>query len=157
MREIYRVLDANLNRLREGLRVLEEVSRFVLNNNEMTAGLKDLRHQVATAAAGLPGGLMELIEARKPTADVGAGSWTTGEASRNSLMALATANCKRIQEAARVLEEFGKMCEGPSARSFKEIRFTAYKLEIELLKKLNESACNSEHSEESYPFAEHNQ
>ena len=137
MREIYRVLDANLNRLREGLRVLEEVSRFVLDDGEMTAGFKDLRHRVTAAASGWPGGLMELLDAREPAADVGAASWTDGEKSRNSLVALTMANCKRVQEAARVLEEFGKMDDIAGAREFKEIRFLAYGLEKELLKKIN--------------------
>jgi len=140
VREIYRVLDANLNRLREGLRVLEEVSRFVLHDRDMTARFKDLRHQATAAAASWPEGSAELTGAREPSTDVGAGSWTTGESTRSSLTALTAANCKRVQEAARVLEEFGKMLEGEGARGFKEIRFLAYELEKELVKKLADGA-----------------
>ena len=137
MREIYRVLDANLNRLREGLRVLEEVSRLVLEDGEMTARVKDLRHRATAAAAKWPGGIIELIGARESATDVGAGSWTPGEKSRAGLVALTAANCKRVQEAARVLEEFGKLSAGVDAREFKELRFTFYELEKDLLKEVN--------------------
>ncbi|MCL2766883.1 MAG: hypothetical protein FWD21_04295 [Peptococcaceae bacterium] len=142
MREIYRVLDANINRLREGLRVLEEVSRFILNDRDMTARLKNLRHQATAAANSLPEGFMELIGARESTTDVGADSWTAAEMTRSSLTALTTANCKRVQEAARVLEEFGKLCVGDGARTFKEIRFMAYELERELLKNISDGVLN---------------
>jgi thiamine-phosphate pyrophosphorylase len=137
MQEVYRILDANLNRLREGLRVLEEVARFVLDDGELTGKLKDMRHRAANAVADWSVDQMELLCARSSEDDVGASSWTDSEGSRESLSALTIANCKRVQEASRVLEEFGKMCSGVEARIFKEIRFSAYELEKELLKKLS--------------------
>ena len=132
MREIYRVLDANMNRAREGLRVLEEIARFVLNDAELTLRLKDIRHSLAAATNALPGGVYELVRSRDAAGDVGADSWTPGEKSRDGLFALAVANLKRVQEAARVLEEFGKLL-GPAAQAFKKIRFDVYVLEQELL------------------------
>lgn len=135
MRGIYRVIDANLNRAREGLRVLEEIARFILNDAGMTSRLKELRHSLAAAAGRLPGGVLELARSRDSAGDVGAGSWTLGEKTRDNISGLAVANLKRVQEAARVLEEFGKII-GPGAQDFKRIRFSVYVLEQEMLGKL---------------------
>jgi len=62
VQEIYRVLDANFNRAREGLRVTEEVARFILEDPQLTARLKDLRHRLITLQKCFPGGLVGLIE-----------------------------------------------------------------------------------------------
>ncbi|MCL6638508.1 MAG: thiamine-phosphate pyrophosphorylase [Firmicutes bacterium] len=135
MRELYRVMDANLNRAREGLRVLEEIARFVLEDAGLTARIKDLRHKLAALAAQVPGGAAGLIGARDPAGDVGAGSWTAEESTRVDLTGLALANLKRVQEAARVLEEFGKLAGAP-AEEFKRIRYQAYGLEQEMMENL---------------------
>jgi thiamine-phosphate pyrophosphorylase len=135
MRELYRVLDANLNRAREGLRVLEEIARFILEDAVLTAQIKDLRHRLAVLSDKVPGGMIELVKARDPIGDVGAGSWTEGERTRTDVFGLALANLKRVQEAARVLEEFGKMA-GSVAGEFKKIRYQVYRLEQEMLERL---------------------
>ncbi len=132
MREVYRVMDANLNRAREGLRVLEEIARFVLDDAELSVRLKEMRHSLVAVVSELPGGLYELVCARDAAGDVGAGSWTQGEKTRDGIFALAAANFKRVQEAARVLEEFGKLF-GSEAKEFKKIRFETYILEQEML------------------------
>jgi len=135
MREIYRVMDANLNRAREGLRVLEEIARFILEDPEMSSRLKDIRHHLTAMINELPGGMLELIQARDVAGDVGASSWTPDEKNRNDLFALAAANLKRVQEATRVLEEFGKLLT-PEAEGFKKIRFKIYVFEQEMLTKI---------------------
>lgn len=135
MREIYRVMDANLNRAREGLRVLEEIARFILEDPDLTLRLKNMRHEITRAAGDLPGGTAELVRARDAAGDVGSTSWTPGEKTRNGLSSLVLANIKRVQEAARVLEEFGKIL-APDMENFKKIRFEAYRLEQELLTRL---------------------
>lgn len=136
MRDVYRVIDANLNRLREGLRVLEEIARFIFADADMAAEIKDMRHKVSAAAGELPGGVLELLQARDAAGDVGANSWTESESSRVDLTSLAAANLKRTQEAARVLEEFCKLGAVKAAREFKEIRFAMYNLEAVMLKRL---------------------
>lgn len=130
------MLDANLNRLREGLRVLEEIARFVLDDAALTAQMKELRHRVTAAAGELPGGAAGLLQARDAGGDVGAGSWTASESTRSGVAALATANFKRGQEAARVLEEFGKLSAPNAAGEFKKIRFAMYGLEQETMQKM---------------------
>ncbi|OPY58900.1 MAG: thiamine-phosphate pyrophosphorylase [Pelotomaculum sp. PtaU1.Bin035] len=135
IQEVYRVMDANFNRAREGLRVLEEISRFVLEDKDLSGTIKDLRHKLAKTIKELPGGMLELVQARDAAGDVGAGSWTLGERTRSDLFALAVANFKRVQEAARVLEEFSKLIT-PGVEGFKKIRFETYVLEQEMLIKI---------------------
>lgn len=132
MREIYRVVDANLNRAREGLRVLEEVARLILDDAGLSLRIKEMRHGLAAAAGELPGGPRELLRARDAAGDVGSGTWTPGEKDRRDLDHLVLANIKRVQEASRVLEEFGKLL-NPELTGFKKIRFEAYVLEKDLL------------------------
>jgi len=129
--QLYRVLDANLNRLREGLRVLEEHQRLVCDDHGC-GRIKALRHE-----------LRELVDdslqaaclaARRAGDDVGAEGQTLSEAARADGNDLLAANCKRAQEAARVLEEYGKMLPGESfSRGIKKLRFALYELEQELL------------------------
>ena len=96
-----RVLDAAANRAREALRVLEDHSRFVLNDALLTGRLKQLRHDLAAALDRLPPGL--LLAGRDTTHDVGTGLSTTQEWQRESLSAVIQANGKRLQEALRSL------------------------------------------------------
>ncbi len=135
MREVYRVIDANLNRAREGLRVLEEVARFILEDADLSLRIKEMRHSLAAAVKDLPGGMLDLVRARDAAGDVGAGTWTEGERDRQDLFDLVLANIKRVQEAARVMEEFGKLL-NPDTAGFKKIRFDSYSLEKELLARL---------------------
>lgn len=135
MQEAYRVMDANFNRAREGLRVLEEIARFVFEDAALSAELKDLRHRLTKLTGELPGGLRELVSSRDSAHDVGAESWTAGEKNRTDMFSLAAANIKRVQEASRVLEEFGKLFM-PNADEFKKIRFQSYGIEKKLMARL---------------------
>ena len=120
-----RLLDANLNRAREGLRVLEDISRFVLNDRPLTAELRQLRLQLVVGTPGEVG----LLSARDVEGDVGAGR-PGGE--RVGLPSLVLANAKRAQEALRVLEE-GASLEGWDPSPFQKARLTLYDLEKRLL------------------------
>ncbi len=104
--DILRILDACANRAREGLRVVEDYCRFVLDDAFLSGEWKRLRHDLAAALAGLPA--EHLLAVRETQRDVGAGISTEAEGERASLAAVATANGKRVQEALRSLEEFGK-------------------------------------------------
>jgi len=122
---VLRLLDANLNRAREGLRVLEDISRFVLNDRPLTAELRQLRLQLVVGTPGEVG----LLSARDVEGDVGAGR-PGGE--RVGLPSLVLANAKRAQEALRVLEE-GASLEGWDPSPFQKARLTLYDLEKRLL------------------------
>ncbi len=130
LRELYRIADANLNRAREGLRVLEEVARFILEDTKLTGVLKEMRHRLSSIACD-SSVASALINSRDAENDVGAGSWTAKEKERGSVCDLVAANFKRVQEAARVLEEFGKLL-GLPAQELKELRFELYTLEKEM-------------------------
>jgi thiamine-phosphate pyrophosphorylase len=43
-KENLRLLDANLNRLREGIRVVEDICRYIFNDKQTSQKLKNLRH-----------------------------------------------------------------------------------------------------------------
>jgi len=123
---ILRVLDANANRCAEGLRVVEEIARFSMQDPSMTASLKDMRHRVRRSVETLArGSLMH----RDSVGDVGSGSATASELARGSVAVVARANFARAEEALRVLEEFGKLVDAQGARIFKSLRFTLYTIE----------------------------
>jgi thiamine-phosphate pyrophosphorylase len=126
-----RVLDAAANRAREALRVLEDHSRFVLNDAFLSGKLKQLRHDLAAALDRLPAGL--LLAARDTTHDVGTTLSTEQEWRRESLLAVVEANGKRVQEALRSLEEFGKLLNVEFARAIERLRYESYTLERALV------------------------
>jgi thiamine-phosphate pyrophosphorylase len=125
--DILRILDACANRAREGLRVVEDYCRFVLDDAFLSGELKRLRHDLAAALAGLPA--VHLLEARETQRDVGAGISTEAEGERASLAAVALANWKRLQEALRSLEEFGKVHGPDLGRALEQLRYRSYTLE----------------------------
>lgn len=129
-----RAIDANLNRMNEGLRVLEDVSRFLLNDATLSAKLKSLRHQLAVD--DLPT-RASLLSSRDTTQDVGAFPHKEPGPCRRDLPGIVAANARRVEESLRVLEEFAKLPEAvlESAR-FKEARFALYDIERELTGKV---------------------
>ena len=128
---IFRVVDANLNRATEGLRVLEEMARMVLNNGALSLKIKNLRHSLAVTA---PSFNSELLGGRDAAGDVGANITVSGQGS-NDFVGLIIANSKRTREALRVLEELSKMSEVSSSlltETFRDARFTLYDIEKKL-------------------------
>ncbi len=129
----WRIIDANLNRASEGLRVLDDIARFVLDDAELSRELRAIRHDIVNAAASVTS---ELLKHRDSEEDVGVEAEGTP---KKDIAALARANFKRVQEALRVLEETAKL---PETRGkldsdhFRKARFTAYTLEKQTLQKL---------------------
>src|SRR5436305_8146825 len=97
--ELARILDASANRAREGLRVVEDYVRFVLDDPGLTRRLKEVRHRLAEAARGLDADL--LIGSRDTRGDVGTHIMTAAESTRESPRAVLLANFKRTAEALR--------------------------------------------------------
>jgi len=123
---ILRILDANANRCAEGLRVVEEIARFSMQDASLTASLKDVRHRVRRGVEALAQGA---LRHRDSVGDVGSESATASELARGSLEALGRANFARAEEALRVLEEFGKLIDAQGAHLFKSLRFSLYAVE----------------------------
>jgi thiamine-phosphate pyrophosphorylase len=126
--KIYRVIDANLNRLREGLRVCEEYFRFVKNETEPSKKIKELRHLCKDLEEHFDKSL--LFASRDSINDPFSSGMEAAEAERKNLEGLFNANIKRAQEASRVIEEFAKLCQKPEASAAaKYIRFELYSFE----------------------------
>ena len=136
-RNIYRIIDANLNRAREGLRVVEEVARFIWEDEKLSKELKNLRHRL-TKISQENFDQKLLLQCRDSQGDLGAKGMGLHEGKRKNIKAIVQANLRRTEEALRVLEEFGKIIKKGSAEQFKNLRFKLYTLEKEILGSVNE-------------------
>lgn len=120
-----RIIDANLNRLREGLRVVEDVCRYGKNDKELSATCKALRHRSRVED------FRSLLASRDIIGDPSKNT-TPSEQTRADLDAVLFSNLKRAQESSRVLEEVWKLFDTHKAENFKLIRYDLYKLEQDM-------------------------
>lgn len=123
---IGRIIDANINRAKEGLRVCEEVVRFIANSRSLTAGFKRIRHGIDEAAKNLPA--ERLLSERMSLTDAGK-DIHAGELARRGYKDIFFANIQRSKESVRVLEEFSKLQDAACALKFKKLRYRLYELE----------------------------
>lgn len=121
-----RLIDANLNRLREGIRVVEDIFRYIYNDKDTSLKLKNLRHLSRLE------NYSELLETRDVQNDVLRES-IKSEQNREDLNSILIANFKRAQESSRVLEEFTKLSSIKNSENFKYIRYELYTLETVLI------------------------
>jgi thiamine-phosphate pyrophosphorylase len=128
MSSLRRILDANANRAREALRVMEEAARFHLEEAALAADLKELRHAVSRALSRLG----PLDDSRDVAHDVGTETTTPAEMARADLAAVALAAGRRLGEALRCLEEYGKVLDADAAAAIERSRYRAYELEQRL-------------------------
>lgn len=129
--KIYQLMDANFNRAKEGLRVIEEVCRFFIKNKDLTEKIRELRHILGEIAKEY---YQQMVEVRDSKQDLGI-NWK--EYARNDVKDLVSANFSRVEEAVRVLEEFSKIGYLSAAEKLKGIRYILYDLEKEIFKNLN--------------------
>lgn len=137
---VFRLLDANFNRASEGLRVAEDTARFVLDDADLSASLKALRHELAgmARAVGLP-----LVSGRDSVADVGRESGVRVGAGQRELTDIVRANLKRAQESLRVIEEYAQIPElvGTLDVALAEsLRYRTYDCERDLVGKVSRRA-----------------
>ncbi len=132
-----RIADANTNRIGEGLRVLEEVARFVLNDQSLSERLKKLRHELSIRD---PGTKLTYLSARDSQNDVGAGTRVSFQTAQRNESEMVVANARRVEEGLRVMEELSAM-EGPETvnADYKGARFKLYDIEKELIGRLARS------------------
>ncbi|MCX5992585.1 MAG: hypothetical protein NT177_00025 [Chloroflexi bacterium] len=131
---ILRTVDANINRVSEGLRVLEDVSRFIVEDVDATRRLKSVRHQVNMMADALG---IHLLLSRDSEGDIGAGGDLVKE--HRDLYAMVRANAKRAQEGLRVLEEIAKLPDLKGvipADEIRQSRYLIYTIEVSLISQL---------------------
>lgn len=122
-----RIIDANLNRSREGLRVCEEITRFILEDARLTSELKALRHGISHSIKKFPGSYKVLLESRNSRTDVG--KKVLNKSRRRNYRSVFLANIQRVKESLRVLEEFSKIFKRPLSNKFARLRFRTYELE----------------------------
>lgn len=130
---ILRIIDANLNRALEGIRIIEEVTRFILENKKLTFSLKKIRHKIKEEIENLFSDTQRLLMAREAKKDVGIPSCIKDEFKRSNLSEILKVNFKRTEEALRVLEEFTKLFDKRTGEVFKKLRFQVYSMEKDVL------------------------
>jgi thiamine-phosphate pyrophosphorylase len=124
---VYRILDANLDRAREGLRIIEEWCRFGINSPQLANECKELRQEMALWHHS------QLRAARNTPGDPGTELSHPQEEQRSSIQHLLQANFCRVEEAMRVIEEYGKLYHPDMGVAFKQMRYRVYTLESNLL------------------------
>lgn len=128
-RRVLRILDANLNRAREGVRVCEDVARLGYNDAALSVRLKRVRHGVTTAGRRLPVSWRTLLAARDAQHDVGRRAGQIGSRRRATIRTLFVVNMQRSKEALRVLEEGCRLVAPAASRVFARLRFRLYAIE----------------------------
>ena len=108
--------------------MLEELCRFHLNDQFLSQLAKELRHEITQEVMlHLPGQI--LLRSRDTENDIGTQISTGAELQRTSLASVQQANAKRLQEALRSLEEYGKVLSSEFGRGIERIRYRSYTLE----------------------------
>jgi thiamine-phosphate pyrophosphorylase len=121
-----RILDANINRAAEGMRVLEDIARFTLENQTLCSSIKKCRHELRMQTPE--------ITSRDVRADVGTTISTKTEGRRDSICDVAIAAGNRCAEALRVIEEILKL--ERQKNTVESIRYEMYDLSEEVIRLL---------------------
>jgi len=120
----YRIIDANLNRVNEGLRCVEEYARFVLDDKVLTEKLKNIRHEISIF---FDKSYKNLILSRDTENDCGTDIENITEKSNKK--DVLRANLKRIEQALRVLSEYGNLND--------KYRYEIYTIEKDIMEKID--------------------
>lgn len=135
---IARMIDANFNRAREALRVMEDYARFVLDDPAGCEGLKRFRHDLAAILKRFPAD--ELLAARDTPGDVGTQISTATERERGDARNVCVAAAKRLPEALRTIEEYAKTVDADLAAAVEALRYRSYSLEQQVFLRGERSA-----------------
>jgi len=128
MQKIYRVIDANFNRVKEGLRVIEEYFRFIIENPEVTKNIKQIRHELSQIVDEKM--LKECVRQRDVENDFISKEFIETEIFRKDAKAVVCANFQRVKEGLRVLEEYIKIVDAKKAQEIQGLRFRVYQEEM---------------------------
>ncbi|MHC4870754.1 MAG: thiamine phosphate synthase [Planctomycetota bacterium] len=133
MSKHFRIIDANTNRAREGLRVIEEYSRFILDSKPLTEKIKKIRHTFSSSIDNLQEKYgISLLKFRDTAGDIGTKISTAEEGLREDAGVVAKAASKRLQEALRSIEEYTKISSSEASAAFEQLRYKVYDIEKEL-------------------------
>ena len=124
--KINRLLDAASNRASEAVRVVEDIVRFIFDDQILTKQWKVFRHNLSSVLQTLP---VELrIAFRQMDADVGSSITLSSEARRSNVAELLAANAARLQQSLRSLEEAAKLIDVSAAQEIETLRYRSYTL-----------------------------
>lgn len=129
--DVYRLLDANVNRASEGLRVLEDIARFAANDAALSTDLRTMRHSLAELVRSAD---LQLLSFRDSTSDVGRESGLRVGGQRD-LFSVIRANAKRVEESMRVIEEVARLSDAGVAidvAAAERLRYSSYDVEKRL-------------------------
>ncbi|HZZ26441.1 MAG TPA: thiamine phosphate synthase [Pirellulales bacterium] len=124
---VLRIIDAEVNRAAEGLRVVEDYVRFVLDDQHLTGLAKRLRHDLTTVLGGLAS--TDRLASREAQIDVGMALEVPQESHRSNISNVVAASFKRVQQALRCLEEYVKLLNPVAGAEIESLRFRSYTLE----------------------------
>lgn len=139
--KVYRIIDANINRAKEGLRVVEDITRFVLENEGLSSKLKKNRHQIGKLTHKLVN-YSSLLTSRDSEADPGLSISAKNKEKRKDYVDLVISNMCRAEEACRVLEEISKLKDENLSFEFEKIRYSLYSLEKKVVEIIERSVCH---------------
>ncbi len=139
--KLNRVIDVNLNRSREALRVCEDITRFVLEDKALTVSIKNIRHKISSAANELFDQKIISIKSRNTKTDFGK-EYVFDKVNKTGFKSVFYNNAHRAQESIRALEEFSKMGSSNLYKDFKALRFKVYNIEKKAIKKLQALCSN---------------
>jgi thiamine-phosphate pyrophosphorylase len=134
MQEVYRILDANFNRAREALRVVEDCGRFAFNDPAITAMAKHMRSDLREVLDALP--TDQMLATRDTPGDIGTEITSPTEPTRRDLPDVARAACKRLSESLRTIEEYSKVVSPAQTPFVEKMRYNVYTLEQRLFSRL---------------------
>lgn len=131
IKKLYRILDVNVNRASEGIRVIEDLFRFYFEDEGITEECRIMRHTLRKSMKELD---KYLIESRDARGDIGlAVSQKVKNDSKDSLKQLLVSNFKRVQEAVRCIEELLKVLGNyEKSKLMETIRHQSYSLEKDI-------------------------
>lgn len=129
-KKVYRLVDANLNRAKEALRVCEDVCRFFFDLPVLTKAYKDTRHSLTALVDSL--NINRIILSRAVEQDVGR-TTTDSELRRSKMADVFYANSQRAKESIRVLEECTKLLDLDCSVKLKQLRYKIYGLEKKVI------------------------
>ena len=138
--QLLQIIDANLNRAREGLRVCEDISRFVIIDRNLTGSLKNIRHiltRVILQSKRLS--LKKILQMRNTRKD--AMRNIDFKRKRADIIDIFMSNIERVKESLRVLEECCKVIDGEASYKFRRLRFNTYDIEKKAVEKIRDISC----------------
>lgn len=140
--QLLQVIDANLNRAREGLRVCEDISRFTIADKDIARSLKLIRHNATRALLHSKNiSLKKLLQTRNTEKDVL--KFVDFKKHRKAdIETILMANIERAKESLRVLEECCKIVDENASRKYRRLRFNTYDAEKRIAERIRYISCN---------------